>query len=303
VDLNGYIKRARPWILASHPAPIQVSFLGFPGTMASAHIDYLVADDFVIPESEAKFYQEAVVYLPGCYQVNDRRRPLPDTTQPRQRFGLPSSGVVFCAFNNSWKITQPVFVTWMQILRQVEGSVLWLLDDNPWATGNLRNAARLLGVSPERLVFASRVNQAEHLARHGAADLFLDTLPCNGHTTASDALWSGLPVIARTGRSFASRVAGSLLRAVGLPELIAASATEYIATAVALASDPPKLAQMREKLLLARGQSVLFDSLRFRQHLEQAYGRMVNSYTSGAKHAGFYISPDAPGPTSAGAVH
>ncbi len=303
VDLNGYIKRARPWILASHPAPIQVSFLGFPGTMASGHIDYLVADDFVIPESEAQFYQEAVVYLPGSYQVNDRRRPLPDATQPRQRFGLPSSGIVFCAFNNSWKITRPVFVTWMQILKQVEGSVLWLLDDNPWATGNLRNAARLLGVSPERLVFAPRVSQGEHLGRHGAADLFLDTLPCNGHTTASDALWSGVPIIARTGRSFASRVAGSLLRAVGLPELITASATEYIATAVALASDPSKLAQTRDKLLRARGQSALFDSSRFRQHLERAYGRMVDSYASGAPRAGFYISPDPSAPTATGAAY
>jgi predicted O-linked N-acetylglucosamine transferase (SPINDLY family) len=301
VDLNGYIERARTGILAHRPAPLQVSYLGFPGTMAADHIDYLLADEVVLPEAHQPFYRESIAYLPDCYQVNDRRRPLPAPTASamenglRGSYGLPEAGIVFCCFNNSWKITAPVFDGWLQILERVEGSVLWLLDDNPWATHNLRERAAARGIAPQRLIFAPRTSQADHLARHIAADLFLDTLPYNAHTTGSDALWCGVPVITCPGNSFSARVAASLLRAVGLPQLITSSAAEYLELSVALAHDAGRLKHLREHLIANRSRCALFDTTRFCRNLEAAYRQMIETQHRGVSPQTFRVAATGAG--------
>ena len=223
IDLKGFTQDSRPGIFSKRAAPIQVSYLGYPGTMGSGWMDYLIADPVVIPPASYSFYSEKILQLPHSYQVNDGGRPIADTVWRRAAAGLAESGFVFCCFNNSFKINPEVFDVWMRILTQVEGSVLWLLEDTPAASRHLAAQALQRGVAAERLVFARRVPVAEHLARHRLADLFLDTLPYNAHTTASDALWAGLPVVTCMGESFASRVAASLLSAVGLPELIASN--------------------------------------------------------------------------------
>ena len=220
VDLNGYFGRARQGIFALRPCPIQVNYLGFPGTIGVDYVDYIIADPIVIPPEHRPFYTEKVVHLPETYQVNDRKRRIAERTPTRGEVGLPEAGFVFCCFNNNYKITPTVFDVWMRLLGQVAGSVLWLLEDNPTAARNLRREAQARGIAPERLVFAPRVRLDEHLARHRLADLFLDTLPCNAHTTASDALWAGLPILTALGSAFPGRVAASLLYAAGLPELV-----------------------------------------------------------------------------------
>jgi predicted O-linked N-acetylglucosamine transferase (SPINDLY family) len=289
VDLNGYIERSRPDILASRPAPVQVSYLGFPATMAADHIDYLIADGFVIPEAHRSYYREAVVEMPDCYQVNDRQRPLPDLAIARESLGLPATGFVFCCFNNSWKITAPIFDAWMRILAETDDAVLWLLDSNPSASDNLRERARASGIPHERVVFAPRVARKEHLARHGAADLFLDTFPYNAHTTASDALWCGVPVLTCAGRSFPSRVAGSLLCAVGLSQLILPSLVEYREAAVALARDRQRVRQLHDHLLNHRLTLPLFDTPRFCGHLEGAYRHMLEVARAGEPRGAFRV--------------
>ena len=238
IDLKGYTRDARPGILAYRPAPIQASYLGFPGTMGAEFIDYIIADKTVAPFEHQPFYTEKIVHLPDCYQVNDSKRKIAERTPTRQEAGLPEQGFVFCCFNNNWKITPDVFGVWMRLLHAVEGSVLWLFGDNESAERNLRVEAQARGIDPSRLVFAGRLPLEEHLARHRLADLFLDTLPCNAHTTASDALWAGLPVLTREGTAFAGRVAASLLYAVGLPELVTHSIEDYEALALRLARDP-----------------------------------------------------------------
>ena len=235
VDLKGFTEEARTGIFSRRAAPIQVNYLGYPGTMAAPYMDYIVADPILIPPESRQHYAEKIVYLPDSYQVNDRKRRISDKEFTRAELGLPPTGFVFCCFNNNFKITPNTFNGWMRILKQVEGSVLWLLEDNETAANNLRREAEARGVEPARLVFARRMPLPEHLARHRAADLFIDTLPYNAHTTASDALWAGLPVLTRIGESFAGRVAASLLNAVGLPELITATQEQYEAMAVALA--------------------------------------------------------------------
>lgn len=273
VDLKGYTAFSRPGIFACRPAPVQVSYLGYPGTMAAPFIDYLLADEWLIPEPEQGSYTEKVVYLPDSYQVNDRARRISARAPTRAEAGLADAGFVFCCFNNSWKITAPVFEVWMRLLARVPGSVLWLLQDNHWAADNLRRQAAARGIAAERLVFCARTNSEDHLARHRLADLFLDTFPYNAHTTASDALRTGLPVLTRCGRSFASRVAGSLLRAAHLPELTTVSIGDYERLALELALDPVKLRSLRERL--AGPQSLpLFDASAFCRHLEAAYRRM-----------------------------
>lgn len=274
VDLKGYTAGARPGIFAHRPAPIQVSYLGYPGTLAAPFIDYLLADPFLIPEAERDFYTEKIAYLPDCYQVNDRRRRIAQRSPGRQEAGLPDEGFVFCCFNVSWKITPPVFEVWMRLLAAVPGSVLWLLADNPWAVENLRREAAARGIAPQRLVFCPREDNEAHLARHRLADLFLDTFPCNAHTTASDALWAGLPMVTCAGRTFASRVAGSLLHAVGLAELTTPSLDEYARVALELARDPDRLASLRARLMRDREALPLFDTARFCGHLEAAYRHM-----------------------------
>ncbi len=290
VDLKGYTRDARPGIFALRPAPVQVSYLGFPGTMGAPFIDYLLADATVVPPEQAAFYTERVVFLPDSYQVNDRKRPIADRTPPRSEEGLPEQGFVFCSFNNTWKITPEFFSSWMRLLHAVPDAVLWLLKDNTWATDNLRREAAARGISPERLVFAERTTNPEHLARHRLADLFLDTLPCGAHTTASDALWAGLPVLTCEGRSFAGRVAASLLRAVGLPDLVTHSLEEYERLAVELARNPERLARLRSTLQANRATCPLFDTDRFRRNIEVAYRVMWQRYRDGEAPSGFHVS-------------
>lgn len=289
VDLKGFTTGNRAGIFALHPAPIQVSYLGYPGTMGAAYMDYLVADARVVPADHQPFYSERIVHLPDSYQVNDAKRVISPRPPSRAEAGLPERGFVFCCFNNNYKIAPAVFSIWMRLLRQVPGSVLWLLEDNADAARNLRAEANLRGVAPERLVFAARLPLDEHLARHRLADLFLDTLPCNAHTTASDALWAGLPVLTCMGESFAGRVAGSLLYAMELPELITEDSSRYEELALRLATTPPLLAQVRSKLAQNRLASPLFDTDRFRRHLEAAYLAMWQRHERGLAPESFAI--------------
>lgn len=291
IDLKGYTTGARPAILAYRPAPIQVSYLGYPGTMGAPFIDYIFADRFVLPEGDQAWYSEKVVYLPECYQVNDARRAIADRVATRAQAGLSQDAFVFCCFNNSYKIMPPVFEVWMRLLRKVPASVLWLLEDNSAAKRNLQDSARASGVDPTRLVFAPRVAPADHLARHRLADLFLDTLPYNAHTTASDALWAGLPVLTCAGVTFAGRVAGSLLGSLGLQELVTFNLNDYEALALKLARDPGLLAGLRAKLALNRASAALFDTDRFRRHIEAAYASMWVTWQRGEPPQGFAVGP------------
>jgi len=289
VDLKGYTGHARTQILALGPAPIQVNYLGYPGTMAAPFIDYILVDDFVVPPDQQPFFSEKLVYLPGCYQVNDSRREIAAHAPSRAECGLPEAGFVFCCFNNSYKITPEVFEVWMRLLNNVPGSVLWLLGVSPLVPVNLGREAAAQGVAPERLVFAPRLPLAEHLARHRLADLFLDTLPYNAHVTASDALWAGCPVLTMAGQTFPSRVAGSLLRTIGLPELITTSLQEYEELALRLARDGDLLNELRARLQANRKTSRLFDGGQFARSLEQAYVKMWEIYASGAEPRGFKV--------------
>jgi protein O-GlcNAc transferase len=278
VDLNGFTHNARPGVFALRAAPLQVSYLGYPGTMGVDYIDYLVADRTLIPDPSRQYYSEQIVYLPHSYQVNDSKRPIDETRYAREALGLPARGFVFCCFNNSYKIKPDVFDCWMRILRRVESAVLWLFADNPSAQRNLRREAERRGVNAGRLIFAQRVAMPAHLARHRAADLFIDTFPYTAHTTASDALWAGLPVLTRAGESFASRVAASLLRAIDLPELITESPVDYEELAVELAEDPHRLARIGQRLAENRLSAPLFDTALTTRHLESAYTAMVRRH-------------------------
>ena len=281
IDLKGFTTDARAGIFACRAAPVQVSYLGFPGTMGAGYMDYLIADHTLIPDSSRQHYVEKIVYLPNSYQVNDSRRPILDKVFTRHEAGLPERGFVFCCFNNNYKITPVTFSGWMRILLRVEGSVLWLLEDNPEAALNLCKEAAKRGVDAQRLVFAQRMPFASHLARHRLADLFLDTLPYNAHTTASDALWAGLPVLTRMGESFASRVAASLLHAVGLPELVTTTQERYETLAVGLSSQPQPLGQLKRRLEANRLTTPLFDTALFCRHIEAAYGAMYDRCQDG----------------------
>lgn len=291
VDLKGYTTGARPALLAQRPAPVQVSYLGYPGTLAAPFIDYLLADRYVVPEEARQWYSEKIVYLPDCYQVNDDQRPIGPGVPTRAEAGLPAGAFVFCCFNNSYKIMPEVFAVWMRLLQQVPGSVLWLLEDNAAAKRNLQDAALSSGVEPPRLVFAPRLPAAGHLARHRLADLFLDTLPYNAHTTASDALWTGLPVLTCQGTTFAGRVCASLLHAVGMPELVTRDLAEYEALALHLALEPTRLAEMREKLARNRSGAALFDSARLCRHIEAAYAAMWQIWQPGQQPRSFAVAP------------
>jgi protein O-GlcNAc transferase len=288
IDLKGYTHHARPAISAYRPAPVQVSYLGYPATMGADFIDYIVVDPFVVPASQQPFFSERLVHLPCSYQVNDRRREVAGA-RTRKDWGLPTEGLVLCSFNNSYKISPVFFDIWMRLLRSVPGSVLWLLETNALVKDNLRSEAEKRGVDSGRLIFAPVVASAEHLGRHRHADLFLDTLPCNAHTTASDALWAGLPVLTCCGDTFAGRVAGSLLTAIGLPELIAESLEEYEQTALFLARDPQRLIALRQKLEINRDASALFDLPKLTGNFETAYARMWQTWLSGQTPAAFSI--------------
>jgi predicted O-linked N-acetylglucosamine transferase (SPINDLY family) len=281
VDLKGFTRDARHGIFAERAAPIQVNYLGYPGTMGADYIDYLIADPTLIPEASQRFYSEKIVYLPDSYQVNDSQRSISSRPCTRAGEGLPESAFVFCCFNHTYKISPPVFEIWMRILERVEGSILWLLENNPMANANLRKEAARRGISPERLIFAKRLALPEHLARQSLADLFLDTSPYNAHTTASDALWGGLPVLTCMGETFASRVGASLLRAVNLPELITDTKAEFEQMAVELAHDGQRCHALRQRLQQNRLTAPLFDTQTFTRHLEAAYSAMLERYQAG----------------------
>jgi predicted O-linked N-acetylglucosamine transferase (SPINDLY family) len=291
IDLKGYTQDSRPGILAYRPAPIQVNYLGYPGTMGTEFIDYIIADKVVVPFEHQRFYTEKIVHLPDCYQVNDNKRKITERVPMRQEVGLPEQGFVFCCFSNNWKITPQIFDVWMRLLHHVEGSVLWLYRDNENAEQNLRKEALARGINSSRLIFAGRLPPDEHLARYRLADLFLDTLPYNAHTTASDALWVGLPVLTCKGEAFAGLVASSLLNAVGLPELATTNLDEYEAQALELARDAALLADMKAKLARNRNTCPLFNTVRFTRHIEAAYTTMWKIWQRGETPKSFSVEP------------
>jgi len=274
VDLMGHTFGSRTGIFSLRAAPIQVNYLGYPGTMGAPYIDYILADRIVIPAEYRSGYSEHVIYMPDCFQANDDRRWIAERRFSRSEAGLPEAGFVFCCFNNSYKINPAVFARWMELLRSVEGSVMWLFADGSATARNLHAEARRLKVDPGRLIFAERVPYADHLARLQLADLFLDTWPFNAGTTASDALWVGLPVLTCPGEAFAARMAASLLTAMGLTELVAADEGDYLRIARMLASEPSTLAVLRSRLWSLRYQSPLFDTSRFCRNIEDAYRLM-----------------------------
>jgi predicted O-linked N-acetylglucosamine transferase (SPINDLY family) len=278
VNLNGFFGFARQGVFSYKPAPIQVNYLGFPGTMGIKYMDYIIADKVVIPEESKNFYVEKLVYLPNSYQANDDLRKISDIKFSKVELGLPRDAFVFACFNNNYKITPTIFDSWMRILSLVQGSVLWLLADNPIAKDNLIKEALVRGIDSCRLVFAERMSLPEHLARHSQADLFLDTLPYNAHTTCSDSLWAGLPVLTLMGHTFPGRVSSSLLIAMGLGELVTHTQEEYEALAVELALNPKKLAYIKCKLEANRLTAPLFDTPLFTKNIEAAYIKMMERY-------------------------
>jgi predicted O-linked N-acetylglucosamine transferase (SPINDLY family) len=263
--------------------------MGFPGTMGADYIDYIIADRFVIPEDHRQWFSEKIVYLPDSYQANDSKRRIADAAPTRAEAHLPQTGFVFCSFNGVYKITPELFSIWMRLLREIDGSVLWLIEESATAVNNLQREATQRGISPERLLFAPKIDNAAHLARYRLADLFLDTLPCNAHTTASDALWAGLPVLTCLGSTFAGRVGGSLLTAVGLPELITTSLDEYEALALRLAREPELLSSLRSRLAKNRLTCPLFDTERHARHVEAAFTRMWEIHARGEAPRNFSV--------------
>jgi predicted O-linked N-acetylglucosamine transferase (SPINDLY family) len=279
VDLSGFTQHCRPGIFALRAAPLQVGFLGYPGTMGAPYIDYLLADPTLIPQQCRVHYREQILYLPHSVMPHDSQQPIAQAGVTRRQAGLPDSGFVFCGFNNVAKITPDTFARWMRILSAVPGSVLWLSATHPSAQSNLRREAQMRGVEPQRLIFAERLaSLPDHLARQRLADLFLDTLPYNAHTTASDALWAGLPVLTLLGETFAGRVAASLLTAIDIPELITSTPEQYEALAISLAANPAALAHLRDRLARNRLTTPLFNTQRHTQHLEEAFMQIHARY-------------------------
>jgi protein O-GlcNAc transferase len=293
IDLMGHTRGSPLSVLAQRPAPIQVNYLGFPGTIGGSHIDYIIADRTLVAAEDRKYYSEKVVYLPDSFMPQDTNgRGISSRPFRRADFGLPDHAVVFCSFNNAYKLNPSMFGSWMNILRAVGGSVLWLSDLAEVARGNLRREDEALGVDARRLIFAQRLHSsADHLARHRLADLFLDTLPYNAHTTASDALWAGLPVLTLFGETFAGRVAASLLHAASLPELVTHSREAYEALAIELAQNRDRLQNIREKLERNRLTTPLFDTARYTRHLEAGYQTMYRRHQAGLPPDHIEIQP------------
>jgi len=291
VDLMGFTGDCRPGILALRPVPIQVSHLGFPGTMGATHIDYILADSIVVPKDNRSDFDEAVVHLPDCFMPTDSVRRIAQQTPPRAEAGLPAEGFVFCSFNNSYKFSPDMFALWMRLLKAVPASVLWLSQVNDTATRNLRREAEASGVARERLVFAPFIaSSADHLARLSLADLFLDTRPYNAHSSAADALWAGVPVLTVSGSTFAGRVAASVVHAAGLPEMVTDSLESYEALALELAQSPAMLEHLKARLKRGRRSQPLFDTARFTRNLESAYLAMWDRYQKGEPPAHFALS-------------
>jgi protein O-GlcNAc transferase len=291
IDLGGFTKNSRLGIFAARCAPIQVNYIGYPGTMGAAYMDYIVADKTLIPHVSQQYYTEKIVYLPNSFQVNDSKRKISEKVFTRQEVGLPEIGFVFCCFNNNSKILPATFDGWLRLLKSVKGSVLWLYADQPTAVKNLKKEAEIRGVNPNRLVFARREKGDAHRARHRVADLFLDTLPFNAGATASTALWSGLPLLTLIGESFTARYAASLLHAMDLPELITETQAQYEARAIELANDPAELAEIRAKLHRNLQTSTLFNGELFARHIEAAYEEMYRRYLSDEKLDHIYVNP------------
>jgi len=291
VDLKGHTNGNRLGIMALKPAPISVTWLGFPGTTGGNFIDYLIADKIVIPEKESKFFSEKIIYLPNSYQVNNNEQKIQDSRFKKADFGLPATrSVVFASFNQAYKISSETFTSWMRILKAVPGSVLWLYEKMALASENLKKEAKKAGVDPDRLIFAGNLPKEEHLARIKLADLSLDTFTYNGHTTTSDCLWAGVPVVTLKGNHFASRVSASLLTAIGLPELITHSQKEYESLAISLAKSPQKLDAIRYSLLSKRLSEPLFDTQRFTHDIEAGYKKIYQNFISGGKVKGIMIN-------------
>jgi len=289
VNLNGYFGGERTGVFALRPAPLQVNYLGYPGTMGASYIDYIIADKIVIAEDEHPNYAENVVYLPDSYQPNDRKKPIGEGLPRRSECGLPENGLVFCCFNNSFKITPHIFDIWMRLLAQTENSVLWFLEWNAAVRRNLVKEAVKRGIAADRIKFAPLMKLEDHLARLRVADVFLDTLPHNAHTTASDALWCGVPVLTCLGSTFAGRVAASLLQAVGLDEMITHSLEEYETLALKLARNPEQLAALKARLAENRNACALFDTPRYARNLETAYRAMWKRQQHGEPPASFSV--------------
>ena len=292
VDLNGFTTHARTGIFAMRPAPVQISYMGYPATMGSPYIDYIVADKTVIPEENGNFFSEKIIRLPDTYWVTDSTRKLPAKQFTRAEAGLPEEAFVFCCFNNSYKISPDAFDIWMRLLLKVEGSVLWLLETSQTAKDALRHEAEARGVSGTRIIFAPRMSIDDHLARHRLADLFLDTLYYNAHTTASDALKMDLPIVTCIGNTFPSRVAASLLQAAHMPELITHSHAEYEALALELATNPQKLAAIKQKLAENQATCPLFDTKRFTKNMEKAFVKIWEHQQAGLPPNHIYIDKD-----------
>jgi len=289
VDLAGYTGKTLTEAFALRPAPVQVNYLGYPSPMQAPFIDYLVADPIIVPAAEFDAIAEAVVHLPPSYQANDDRQVSAPQTPTREAAGLPASGFVFCCFNQTYKIERDLFAAWMRLLAAVPGSVLWLLASNAQAEANLRAAAAAHGIDPARVLFARWARRPEHLARTRLADLFLDTHTCNGHTTSSDALWAGVPLLTWPGDAFAGRVAASLLTAIGLPELIAPTLADYERLALELARDASRLRALRERLSANRQTHPLFQTQAYTRRLERVYAQMWARYRSGEKPRHFAV--------------
>jgi predicted O-linked N-acetylglucosamine transferase (SPINDLY family) len=278
VDLKGLTENSRTGIFSYRAAPIQVNYLGYPGTMGAKFIDYIIADKILIPEELQKGYSEKIIYLPNSYQVNGKNRLISKKEFSKKELGLPENSFIYCSFNNNYKIQPRTFASWMRILKGVEGSILWLFKDNEWVVDNLKKELLRHGINDNRLIFAERMPLSEHLARHRCADLFLDTFPCNAHTTASDALWAGLPILTLTGHSFASRVAASLLNAIGLSNLIVNTEEEYESLAIELGNNPQKIDTIKKILEKNKFVFPLFDTIKFTRNIETAYIKIYERY-------------------------
>ena len=281
INLNGFFGTGRPVVFSYRPAGIQINYLGFPGTIGSKYIDYILCDQTVVPPESKKFYNEKIIYLPDSYQANDTKRNISDKKFLREELSLPNESFVFCCFNNNYKITPNMFDVWARLLKKIDNSVLWLIEGNPEATENLKKEAKIRNIDASRLIFAKRMKLEDHLARHKNADLFLDTLPYNAHTTASDSLWAGLPVLTCLGKAFPGRVAASLLRSLDLPELITYSENEYISKAEELALNPEKLTVIKNKLDINKFSQPLFNTELFCRSLESAFKVIFEKHSLG----------------------
>lgn len=292
IDLGGDTTHSRSSIFSYRAAPIQLTYLGWPGTMGADYFDYLIADKVILPEEYQQYYAEKIVYMPDSYQANDSKRKISDSVFTRSEIGLPSDGFVYCCFNNNYKITPIIFDSWMRILNATPTSVLLLYADNKKAEQNLRKEAQARGVNPNRLIFAGRLEQSDYLARYQVADLFLNTFPYNAGTTASDALWAGLPVLTWSGETFVSRVTASLLNAIGLPELVTTTQRNYEDLAIELAADPMKLSTIKARLIANKLTTPLFDTTLFTKHIEAAFTQMIDRYYANLAPDHIYVKPD-----------